>query len=130
MQDVSPRVATVQLGTLASVRRRISRLKVRFMVWFGLAILLMFGFLAIMADVVSPYDPFDQELGEILLGPSLSATPRSGRTYVFGSDDLGRDVLTRVFYGSRVSLGIGVAAVVIGSVTGTAAGLVARILLG
>ena len=95
------------------------------MVWFGLAILLAFSFVAVLADVVSPYDPHDQELGEILLAPSLSATERSGRIYLLGSDDLGRDVLTRVFHGSRVSLGIGIAAVIIGSVTGTAAGLVA-----
>ena len=125
MQEVSSRVDTLQLGTLDALRLKIKRLRIRVMVWFGLATLLAFSFVAVMADVISPYDPYDQELGEILQGPTFSSTERSGRTYLLGSDDLGRDVLTRVFHGTRVSLGIGLAAVIIGSVTGTAAGLVA-----
>ena len=125
MQTVgTTRVDTLQLGTLASVRLKIRRLKVRAMVWFGLAVLLIFAFVAIFADVVSPYDPYDQELSEILEGPSLSTLEKSGRTYLLGSDDLGRDVLSRVFHGTRISLGIGIAAVIIGFSTGTTAGLV------
>ena len=62
---------------------------------------------------------------DILEPPSFTAVERSGRTYILGSDDLGRDVLSRVLHGSRISLGIGFAAVVIGAVSGTAAGLMA-----
>jgi len=125
MQQVSAKSATIQLGPLASARLKISRLRIRFMVWFGLAILLIFTLLGIFAALVSPHDPYEQQLSEILLGPTISPAAKSERVYLLGSDDLGRDVLTRVIYGSRVSLGIGIAAVIIGSVTGTAAGLVA-----
>ena len=95
------------------------------MAWFGIAMLILFFLGAILADVVSPYDPLDQELTDILEPPSFTAVERSGRTYILGSDDLGRDVLSRVLHGSRISLGIGFAAVVIGAVSGTAAGLMA-----
>lgn len=125
MQDTSSSVEVLRLTYRNSLRQKIKRLKVRFMVWFGVVVLLIFIFGAIFADVISPYDPFDQELVDILKPPSFSGTERSGRIYLLGSDDLGRDVLTRVLHGARISLGIGFAAVLIGAVIGTTGGLMA-----
>jgi peptide/nickel transport system permease protein len=73
--------------------------------------------LAVFANVVCPYDPIAQHPGQELLGP--------GSQYVLGTDQLGRDVLSRVIYGSRNSLIVGVLAVVMGASAGTLTGLLA-----
>jgi peptide/nickel transport system permease protein len=125
MQDTGIAAAPLRRNANLSLLQKIKRLRIRFMAWFGIAMLIIFFLGAILANVVSPYDPLDQELTDVLEPPSFSPVERSGRTYILGSDDLGRDVLSRVLHGSRISLGIGFAAVVIGAVSGTAAGLIA-----
>ena len=125
MQDTGIAAAPFRRNAELSLLQKMKRLRIRFMAWFGIAMLILFFLGAVLADVVSPYDPLDQELTDGLEPPSLTPVERSGRTYVLGSDDLGRDVLSRVLHGSRISLGIGFAAVVIGAVSGTAAGLMA-----
>ena len=125
MQDTGIAAAPLRRNANLSLLQKIKRLRIRFMAWFGIAMLIIFFLGAILANVVSPYDPLDQELTDVLKPPSLTPVERSGRTYILGSDDLGRDVLSRVLHGSRISLGIGFAAVVIGAVSGTAAGLIA-----
>ena len=125
MQDTGIAAAPFRRNAELSLLQKMKRLRIRFMAWFGIAMLILFFLGAVLADVVSPYDPLDQELTDVLEPPSLTPVERSGRTYVLGSDDLGRDVLSRVLHGSRISLGIGFAAVVIGAVSGTAAGLMA-----
>jgi peptide/nickel transport system permease protein len=72
---------------------------------------------ALFANVISPYDPTAQQPGKELLGPN--------RQYLMGTDQLGRDVLSRVIYGSRNSLIVGVLAVLMGAGTGTFSGLLA-----
>ena len=79
--------------------------------------LIGFLVLAALAPVLAPYDPLEQALYNRLSPPSLS--------HPFGTDDFGRDILSRVIYGSRISLRIGVVAVVIALVIGAAIGLVA-----
>ena len=125
MQDTGIAAAPFRRNAELSLLQKMKRLRIRFMAWFGIAMLILFSLGAILADVVSPYDPLDQELSDVLEPPSFTPVERSGRTYILGSDDLGRDVLSRVLHGSRISLGIGFAAVVIGAVSGTAAGLIA-----
>ena len=125
MQDTGIAAAPFRRNAELSLLQKMKRLRIRFMAWFGIAMLILFFLGAVLADVVSPYDPLDQELTDVLEPPSLTPVERSGRTYILGSDDLGRDVLSRVLHGSRISLGIGFAAVVIGAVSGTAAGLMA-----
>jgi len=80
---------------------------------------LLLGFLvtALLAPLLAPYDPLAQDLYNRLLPPSID--------HPFGTDDFGRDILSRVIYGSRVSLRIGVVAVVIALVLGAGIGLVA-----
>lgn len=84
----------------------------------GLAILFTFVALAVLAPWVAPFDPINQDGTARLLGPSL--------THPFGTDNYGRDVLSRVIFGARVDLQIAVIGVVfpflIGTVVGTVAG--------
>src|SRR5690349_2742919 len=74
----------------------------------GLVILVLFVLLALVAPVVLPYNPAtDTNLVDRLQPPSA--------THPLGTDDLGRDELRRVVYGARISLRIGLIAVLIGS---------------
>ncbi len=84
----------------------------------GLLILGTFAAAALFAPQLAPYAPTAQDLGADLQGPSLA--------HPFGRDKLGRDVLSRVLYGARVSLTVGIfvagVSALIGLVVGTAAG--------
>jgi peptide/nickel transport system permease protein len=83
----------------------------------GLGILAVFILVALAAPFVVPYDArTDGNLVDKLLAPSGQ--------HLMGTDDLGRDVLRRLIYGARISLRVGVVAVCIGAVFGTALGLI------
>ncbi|MBV9581536.1 MAG: ABC transporter permease [Chloroflexi bacterium] len=81
----------------------------------GLLIVLVILLLALTADFLTPYDPDEQHYSDVLKPPSAE--------YPLGTDDLGRDVYSRIAYGSRISLEVGVIAVSIGVVLGTLVGL-------
>ncbi len=83
----------------------------------GAAVLLATLAVALFAGSLAPYDPNAQTLTDRLLGPT-DAHP-------LGSDQLGRDVLSRVIWGARVSLGVGFSSVVITIVIGTGIGVAA-----
>jgi peptide/nickel transport system permease protein len=82
----------------------------------GLVIIAVLVFLAIFGPSIAPYDPNDLNVRTRTLAPSLS--------HPFGTDDRGRDVLSRVLYGARVSLKVGVIAVGISAVAGTILGAI------
>jgi peptide/nickel transport system permease protein len=88
----------------------------------GLAIILLLVFGAIFAPVISPYDPNASDLDHMLAAPSSK--------HLMGTDELGRDLLTRILYGGRVSLSIGVMAmalaVFVGVIVGGLAGFYGR----
>ena len=84
---------------------------------FGLIIISIFILVAIFAPLIAPYDPLAQDLEGKFAGPSLA--------HPFGQDELGRDILSRVIYGARISLTAGLAAVAIATVAGTIIGLLA-----
>ena len=103
--------------------RRPGRRKVPLFVWASAAFLTVVVLVAVAAPLVSPYDPIRQSLRERLKGPSLF--PEPGRQqHLLGTDQLGRDVLSRIIHGSRISLTVGFAAVVIGGAIGGILGLV------
>ena len=77
---------------------------------------------ALLAPVLAPYDPIKQDLGHMLTAPSSA--------HLLGTDDLGRDVLTRLLYGARLSLGAACLAVAIATLAGVPIGLVAGYLGG
>jgi peptide/nickel transport system permease protein len=79
--------------------------------------------LAVSADWISPHDPNQQVLERRLLPPAW--VEGGSRQHALGTDHLGRDILSRVIYGSRVSLTVGLLAVVISGLLGISAGLVA-----
>ena len=84
----------------------------------GLVVIGLFVLMAVFAPLLAPYDPIkDQNLGERFDGPSAS--------HPLGQDELGRDILSRVIFGARVSLTAGLAAVVFATVFGTIVGVVA-----
>jgi peptide/nickel transport system permease protein len=90
---------------------------------FGTFVLLTLSLLAIFAPLIAPYDPFDQSLIKRLLPPVWV----SGGTWdhIFGTDHLGRDYLTRLLYGARISLTIGLGAATVGCVIGVTLGVCA-----
>ncbi len=79
--------------------------------------------MAVAAPVLAPQDPERQSLRMRLKAPTMEGA--DGRAHPLGTDHLGRDVLSRVIYGSRVSLLIGFAAVGVGSLLGATLGIVA-----
>jgi peptide/nickel transport system permease protein len=85
--------------------------------WIGVAVLLAMLFLAATADYLTPYDPNYQDYAHTLEPP--------GEDHPFGTDQLGRDVYSRVVYSTRISLQVGIIAVGIGLVAGVGIGLVA-----
>jgi peptide/nickel transport system permease protein len=84
---------------------------------FGTVIMTTLIIMAVFAPQISPHDPLELAVKSKLQGPSA--------TYLFGTDELGRDILSRVIYGSRISLQIGLFAVTLASIVGVVTGLVA-----
>ncbi len=70
----------------------------------GLAIITLFVLMAIFAPLIVPQDPLVQEVSERM-------TPMFTNGYILGSDDLGRDMLSRIIYGARISMTIGMVSV-------------------
>lgn len=81
---------------------------------FGVFVIGFFTFVAIFAPLLAPYDPLDQDLGLLVDG----CCPGPSRDHLLGVDDLGRDELSRLIYGARYSLLIGVVAVTVGLTLG------------
>jgi hypothetical protein len=84
---------------------------------FGAAVLLAAIVVALAAPLLSPYDPLAQDLGNVLARP--------GRAHWLGTDNVGRDVLSRVIWGTRVSLVAGFVSVAIAAVAGGVLGMLA-----
>ena len=86
-------------------------------------VILVFTFLAIFAPLIAPQDPYETDLLRRLQPP---AWMEGGEiAYIFGCDALGRDVLSRLIFGSRISIVIGLAVILIATTIGTMAGLIA-----
>jgi peptide/nickel transport system permease protein len=84
---------------------------------FGLVILSLLVLVALFAPLIAPYDPVAQHQGSELQGPNP--------TFWFGTDELGRDLLSRVIFGTRPSLTVALMVVFIGGGLGILAGLAA-----
>lgn len=103
--------------SLLSLRRLLRRLLRVRLAGAGLAIVAGVLFMALAADVISPYDPSYQNYSAVKQPPSLD--------HLMGTDDMGRDVLSRIIHGSRVSLEVGLVSVGLAIVLGVTIGLVA-----
>jgi len=82
----------------------------------GAGILVVFTLVAIFAPLLTPYDPTKGDLQIAIQGPSLA--------HPLGTDELGRDILTRIMYGGRYTLMIGVLSVALATVVGVPLGLI------
>jgi peptide/nickel transport system permease protein len=89
---------------------------------FGAFILLFLLFVAAISPLVAPYDPYVSNVNE-LGGYDVLAPPSS--EHLLGTDSLGRDMLSRIIYGGRVSLSVAFVAVMIATVTGIILGVIA-----
>ena len=92
-------------------------------------VLFLFTLVAIFAPLLAPHDPLKIYDGKGYLPPAWVAKGPTGQVgdaqFIFGTDSLGRDVLSRVIYGSRVSLVVGIIPVIIILLVGVAVGMVA-----
>ncbi|PYM22330.1 MAG: peptide ABC transporter permease [Candidatus Rokuibacteriota bacterium] len=120
MATVTERVARVEEAPVVISRGRalLTTLKRKPLGAASAGLIVMIVLMAIFADVLAPYDPLATEPEIRLKAPSWE--------HPFGTDDIGRDVLSRVIHGSRISLWVGLLAVGIG----TAAGMVIGLLCG
>jgi len=90
---------------------------------FGMLVVLMVMLAALAAPLVAPFDPLEQDIGQRLREPGWQDA--QGRVHPLGTDHLGRDIFSRIIFGSRIALLVGLAAVVISGVLGLLIGLVA-----
>jgi peptide/nickel transport system permease protein len=115
----SAETAVVTASAAAGRRAR----RVRRLTAAGIAFVLALGGVAAAAPWLAPQDPTRQSLRARLVAPTMEAA--DGRAHVLGTDHLGRDILSRMIFGSRVSLLVGFAAVLVGGLVGSALGLLA-----
>jgi peptide/nickel transport system permease protein len=100
----------------ATTLRLFARRNPRMIVGGSLIVFLLF--IALFAPVIAPFDPIQVRVADSLLPPG-------SRGHLLGTDDLGRDVLSRVMWGARISLSVGVISVSIGFLIGVSIGLIA-----
>jgi peptide/nickel transport system permease protein len=84
---------------------------------FGAMIIMALFVSALFAPLISPYDPVKSNIRERLTGPSVD--------HFFGTDDLGRDIFSRIVHGSRISLQVGLVSVSIATAVGMLLGVLA-----
>ncbi|UOE53319.1 ABC transporter permease [Cytobacillus oceanisediminis] len=89
----------------------------------GFFIVSLVIFVAIFADILAPHDPASNNLGDMLKPPVW--LDGGSQNYILGTDNLGRDILSRIIYGSRVSLLVGVFSVILAGFIGIIVGLIA-----
>lgn len=120
--QMTPKMAD-DIIDLTPKERMIRRAKGHLGFQFGAFIVILFALLAIFAPLVAPHDPYIQDLSNRLVPPVWSA--EGSWTHILGTDQLGRDYLSRLIYGARISMGVGFGAATLGCVIGVSIGLVA-----
>lgn len=89
----------------------------------GIVIIILSVITALLAPVIAPHNPTEIFADSLRLPPSFIEGGKSG--FFFGTDDIGRDLLSRLIYGSRISLAVGFSVVVMALVSGTILGVLA-----
>ncbi|MBW3632597.1 MAG: ABC transporter permease [Chloroflexi bacterium] len=111
--SLSPRSTAIRFGPLDFLRRLFRTTQAQ----IGGAIVLLLLLTAVFAPLVAPYDPYELRVGSAKDPPSPA--------YPFGTDDLGRDMLSRIMYGARITVQIGTISVALALGIGVTIGLVA-----
>jgi peptide/nickel transport system permease protein len=104
-------------------RRLLRALRHDWLAALGLVLLVLLVVVAACAPLIAPHDPLDQDVTRKLLPPFWQANGRLD--FPLGTDQQGRDVLSRILYGARISLALALSATLISSVIGIALGLIA-----
>jgi len=112
LADIEPR-RQAQVGffaiSRAVLKHKLSRA--------GIIIIITFVLMAIFSPLLAPYDPNEQDLYNVLSGPS--------KAHWLGTDNVGRDLLSRVIYGSRISMMVALFATMVSTISGILLGLIA-----
>jgi len=116
-------------GSQRSVLARMSRhVRKHILGALGLGVTLCMVLVALLAPLLAPYDPYDQDVAKRFQPPIWHS---EGNTdHVLGTDHVGRDLLSRLVYGARISLSVGVFAVSIAATIGIVLGLLAGYYMG
>jgi peptide/nickel transport system permease protein len=115
--DLAPEIALQSTRRISETRRFFRVFFSRWLVTFGLVVIFIFIVTSIFGPLFAPYDPNKQDLSHVLLQPNWQ--------HLFGTDYLGRDTLSRLIYGARQSIMVGVVALGIAAAFGIVSGLVA-----
>jgi peptide/nickel transport system permease protein/oligopeptide transport system permease protein len=91
----------------------------------GLVVIIVLIIVAVMAPVISPADPIKTDLPNRLKPPGAPSAICKNGVYILGSDEFGRDILSRVIYGTRISLSVGIISQAIVTVIGVTMGALA-----
>ena len=117
-EGLVPAAVTVEApGTRGGLRRWWRRFARNRGAVFGLAVLVVIVLMSVFAPVLAPYDPLAQGVGPALQRPSLE--------HWAGTDSFGRDLMSRIIYGARIALVVGVVSVALAMVIGVSLGLAA-----
>ena len=118
MSQVNQQTIITEAPPRVSEWRRIAKVMFsRWVVTFGMVIIVVTILVAIFAPLIAPYGPNATDMKGMLLQPS--------KAHLLGTDQVGRDLLSRVIFGSRISLLVGIVAVTIAGFVGIALGLIA-----
>jgi peptide/nickel transport system permease protein len=105
------------------IRRYLLRPRIYRYPIISIAIIFMFIFVAIFANSLSPYPPNVANLSKRLVPPFWQAG--GSVAFLLGTDELGRDIVSRIIFGARVSLVVALFSIVVGGLGGTALGIIA-----
>jgi peptide/nickel transport system permease protein len=119
VSEAASPAAVADLRPVATPARR----RMSFRAVFGITVLLLMGGAALAAPQIAPWDPGRQMLVKRLRPPAWQE--RGLREHPLGTDHLGRDILSRILYGGRISLGVGLSAVSLSCLIGVSLGLLA-----
>jgi peptide/nickel transport system permease protein len=109
--------SAISAPRVSESRRFLRVLFSRWIVTLGVLIILLTIITAIFAPLLAPYDPYDQNLSQTLVKPSSQ--------HLLGTDSIGRDLLSRLIFGSRNSLLVGIIALSLAAALGMSMGLIA-----
>jgi peptide/nickel transport system permease protein len=117
LKDNNPGEMTERPPQVSEARRIIRVMLSRWIVVFGTVIILALILTAVFAPLIAPYNPNKLNLLAVLQQPS--------NQHLLGTDEVGRDVLSRIIYGTRISLMVGILAIGIASIIGMSIGIIA-----
>ncbi len=119
---------TASLPKAPALRRVSLHVRKHIMGVFGLSVTVGMVFIALFAPFLAPYDPYDQDVANRFQPPLWHSD--GNIDHILGTDHVGRDLFSRLIYGARISLSVGIFAVLIAATIGIVLGLLAGYYMG